>query len=156
MQDVLRGYDENRFGADPTNLIASELDQGQWVNPGGPSFARAWPRMWTATYLLLDGTQSFPNKGAFNSTQYRWAVYWGSQATAWRAKLETFGTPTHRDEFGDGRPAQAAETGVFAAPGVETRTAELHGLGAAFYDFETTFGDGTATITIEAMWRGGV
>ncbi len=86
MPSVIRALDSHAFGADPIDLIEDQVDGGLWANPGGEPMARAWPRMWTALYLMSDdSTNTAP---VFGTPEYSWSKLPNSEVARWGELLD--------------------------------------------------------------------
>ena len=99
---------QSNFVVDPIEAIEEEVQLGPFARDEGEPFAQAWPRMWTALYLM----QNSPQVG---SAEYPWAFFDDAEVQEWRDELPAPSTNLLGSE--NRLPAHPASPFVFSGAG---------------------------------------
>lgn len=148
IRDTLRSYTDHSFGAEPIDLISDQLDRGAYATDDTYRTSLAWPRMWTALYLLRDGaTQA----DVFAEPEWRWSMFWNHPLERLSDELDR-SPATKRDEFGKARPARITDSPVALTlnDGTWSTEVEIDRGGAAFVDV-TTPAEKRGTVEVELV-----
>ena len=158
LQSVITSYAGSPIGGSPQGKINDEIAASALAGSGPSPAGKAWPRMWTALYLLqsADAVQTANPElfAAADTPDFRWLYFWDStQIANLRGSVAMANsTATEEDFFGTERPGRYTSAApVHLSPAVSTRTVTNIGVakgGAAFFDVRTSFTD-SAVIQIE-------